>query len=154
MRAPSQNTRCCIVGDKLIILPPVTRLWLVFFLQNWFSFGKVGLFSRIRAFNNCKVLKTLIPACYLFICLIICLGLSNADSSLDCDWFWSDWWIRADEKESCRGLILGILPTLFGWTVERQEQPISIASPAWDSNPASTAYECYHWIATFGSSSF
>jgi len=50
----------------------------------------VGLFSRIWTFNICKVLKTLIPACYLFICLIIYLGLINAHSSLDFDWFWSD----------------------------------------------------------------
>jgi len=53
----------------------------------------VGLFSRIRAFNICKVLKTLIAACYLFIYLFICLiylWLSNADRSLDFDWFWSD----------------------------------------------------------------
>lgn len=36
--------------------------------------------------------------------------------------------------------------------MERREQSVSIASPVWDSNPASTAYECHHWVATFGSS--
>lgn len=67
-----------------LILPPVTRLWHLFFLiQNWFS-GLVFTYS-----GNCKVVKTLIPAYYLFICLIIYLWLSNADNSLDFDW-WSD----------------------------------------------------------------
>ena len=36
--------------------------------------------------------------------------------------------------------------------MERREQSVSLASPVWDSKPASTAYKCHHWVATFGSS--
>jgi hypothetical protein len=124
----------------------------VFFLYKISSVSvKWACFHVFGHVISVRFWKHLFQHVIYLICLIIYLWLSNADSSLDCIGFGVISEFEQMRKKTVVAWLWAFAYTFFRKDCGKTGTACKHSQFGLRWNPASTAYECYHWVATFGS---